>query len=98
MTADLPLTNLPQPLRALLLETPDGIGVKALQRAAGMPATGVLTRNCVAQLAARDQRELVAAFLAERAVRLTGVRGFDRLGREWFADLFKSALDAALPK
>lgn len=88
--------NLPEPLRTLLLETPQG--VRILQRAAGLPVTDFLTRNCITKLAAMDQRDLCAAFMAERAIRLTGMRDFDNQGRQWFTDLFKSALDTALPK
>lgn len=88
--------GLPEPLRTLMLQAPQGI--KVLQRAANMPANGTLTRNCIAKLAAMNQRELVAAFLAEQAIRMTGIRGFDNEGRKWFTDLFKSAFDTALPK
>lgn len=93
--------GLPEPLRTLLMQAPQGI--KVLQRAARMPANGTLTRNCIVQLAKMDQRELCAAFLAEQAIRMTGMRGFDNDGRGWLTDLFKSAfsakgLDTALPK
>jgi hypothetical protein len=88
--------GLTEPLRTLLLAAPQG--VKALQRAANVQGSGVVTRNCIAKLAAMDQRELCAAFLAEQAIRMTGMRGFDNQGRQWFTDLFKSAFDNALPK
>lgn len=71
-------------------------GMRALQRAGGMPQDGILTRNQAVALNKMDQRELCAKLLAEKAIMLTGQRNFDQFGREWLAKAFQVAIDIEL--
>ena len=84
--------GLPPRIRALLMAT-QGDGVKLLQRAAGLPQDGILTRNQIVAIGKMEQPKLCADFLTERAMSLIGQRHFDTQGREWLSSLFRMALD-----
>ncbi len=67
---------------------------RCLQRAAGVAVDGIAGTQTMRAVANQDPRELAALFLAERAIRYTGTRNFDKYGRGWFKRLFLAAMDS----
>ena len=67
---------------------------RCLQRAAGVAVDGIAGTQTMRAVASQDPRELAALFLAERAIRYTGTRNFDKYGRGWLKRLFLAAMDS----
>jgi lysozyme family protein len=67
---------------------------RTLQKAAGTAVDGIIGPNSQKAIAKADQREIAALFMAERAIRYTGTRNFDKNGRGWFKRLFLAAMEA----
>lgn len=93
-----PVDTLSPELHHILLHClPDErTGMRYLQRAAGLPQDGILTKNQAVAINAMDQRDICAKLLAEKVMSLTGQRNFDQLGRQWLAQVFKVAMDIGL--
>ena len=72
------------------------IAKKLLQKSAGTVQDGVLGQNTLAAIGRANQPELCAMFMADRAIRYTGTRGFDGYGRGWFKRLFLVTLETNL--
>lgn len=70
------------------------IAPRLLQKTAGVPQDGLLGQNTLRTINGKDQDELAALFLADRALRYTGTRNFDTYGRGWLKRLFRLAEDA----
>jgi lysozyme family protein len=90
--------DLPWPLTSFVFDAAVNQGVvtavKLLQKTLGTVQDGVLGKNTLAAIKGREQKELCAMFMAERALRYTGTRNFDRYGRGWFKRLFILAMEA----
>lgn len=71
-------------------------GIRALQRAAGMPHDGILTKNQAVAIAKMDERDICAKLLAEKVMMLTGQRNFDHLGRAWLSLVMTVAMELDL--
>jgi lysozyme family protein len=71
-----------------------GTAKKLLQKALGVTQDGIIGRGTVAAIQRADQKELCALFMAERALRYTGTRNFDKYGRGWLKRLFIVAMEA----
>ena len=70
-----------------------GTAVKLLQKTLGTVQDGILGQNTLRAIKGRDQAELCALYLADRAIRYTGTRNFDHFGRGWMKRLFKLAME-----
>lgn len=88
--------ELPWPLSLLVFDAAVNQGVDAairvLQKTLGIAIDGKLGPKTLA-VAKRAGREQVALYLADRALRYTGTRNFDRFGRGWLKRLFLLAFD-----
>lgn len=88
--------ELPWPLSLFVFDAAVNQGadaaVRVLQKTLGLVIDGKLGPKTLAaaQRASRDQQAL---YLADRALRYTGTRNFDRFGRGWFKRLFLLAFD-----
>jgi lysozyme family protein len=96
------IDDMPKPVQIVMDTGCDIFGtltcIKLLQRAAGLPITGVLTRNQAVAIAGRPAPEIVAKVLTEWSLYRMGSRYFDEKGRGWLNGLFQVALDiGALP-
>lgn len=67
---------------------------KLLQKAADTAQDGIIGQNTMRAINAKNQRELCALFMADRALRYTGTRNFDLYGRGWLKRLFVLAMEA----
>lgn len=89
--------TLPWPLAMFVFDAAINQGpdtaVKLLQRSVGTVQDGFLGKNTLVALARQDQPELCALYLADRALRYTGTRNFDRFGRGWLKRLFKISME-----
>lgn len=87
--------RLPWPLALLVFDAAVNQGAYAaavlLQKALGVRQDGAIGPRTLAAAVRADQRELCALFLADRALRYTGTRNFDRFGRGWLKRLFRLA-------
>lgn len=85
--------SLSWPLAALVFDCAvnQGVGTSTilLQKALGVAQDGVLGKQTTGALAKADPAELAAMFMALRALRYTGTRGFDVYGKGWLKRLFK---------
>jgi lysozyme family protein len=68
---------------------------KLLQKTVGTVQDGFIGKNTLVALARMDQGELCALYLADRALRYTGTRNFDRFGRGWLKRLFKISMEVS---
>lgn len=88
--------ELPWPLSAFVFDAAVNQGedaaIRVLQRTLGVAVDGKLGAQTLAA-AKRVSRETMAMYLAERALRYTGTRNFDRFGRGWLKRIFLLALD-----
>lgn len=93
-----PVETLPAGIQHILLRLlPDErLGIRALQRAAGMPHDGILTKNQAVAIGKMDERDICAKLLAEKVMMLTGQRNFDHLGRAWLAHVMQVAMELEL--
>ena len=85
------------PLNLFLFDAAVNQGVKTairmLQQAAGgLAVDGLLGPRTRARVQSLDPLEISALFMAQRALRYTGTRSFDKYGRGWFARLFRVIL------
>ena len=91
---------LPWPLALFVFDAAVNQGVDAanrlLQKAAGTIQDGIIGKNSLVAIARADQRDLCGLFLADRALRYTGTRNFDRFGRGWLKRLFVLAGNATI--
>ncbi len=69
-----------------------GTAIKLLQKAAGVAQDGIFGKQTARAIASQDTLELASLFMADRGLRYTGTRNFDRYGRGWFKRLFKIAM------
>lgn len=69
-----------------------GAAITVLQKTLGVAQDGKLGPKTLAA-AQRASREQMAMYLADRALRYTGTRNFDRFGRGWLKRLFLLAFD-----
>lgn len=66
--------------------------IKMLQKAAGgLAVDGIFGHRTLAQTTMQDQEDLAARFMAQRALRYSGTRAFDKYGYGWFSRLFRIA-------
>lgn len=90
--------HFPWPLSAMVFDAAVNQGVKAalltLQKTLGVAQDGIVGPNTLGAVKRADLRELCALYLADRALRYTGTRNFDRYGRGWFKRLFRLAMEA----
>lgn len=64
--------------------------IKMLQKAAGgLSIDGIMGKKTLARINGSDRDDLCARFMAQRAIRYQGTRGFDRYGYGWFSRLFR---------
>jgi len=91
--------KLPWPLCLFVLDAAVNQGqdaaIKLLQKAAGVAQDGILGPNTLRAIERQPAYELAALFLADRALRYTGTRNFDRYGRGWLKRLFVCALEVS---
>jgi lysozyme family protein len=66
---------------------------RCLQKAAGVAVDGIVGTQTQRAVASQNPYNLSAMFLAERALRYTGTRNFDKYGRGWFKRLFEAAIE-----
>lgn len=89
--------ELPWPLCLFVFDAAvnQGLGAagRMLQKAAGVAQDGLLGKQTLKAVLNADQRELGAMFMAERALRYTGTRGFDVNGRGWLKRLILVAME-----
>ncbi len=91
-------SDLPWPLALFVFDCAVNQGapvaVRLLQKSADTVQDGVLGQNTLRAIAGKNQGELCALFMADRALRYTGTRNFDTFGRGWLKRLFKIAMEA----
>ena len=84
--------ELPWPIAALVLDTAINQGVdvakRLMQKALGVTQDGLFGPVTLQALKTQLPDDVAAIFLADRALRYTGTRNFDRYGRGWFKRLF----------
>lgn len=89
--------EMPWPLAMLVFDCGVNQGIqvaaKTLQKALGVVQDGSLGKITMLQ-ARKAGMETCALFLADRALRYTGTRNFDRFGRGWLKRLFMIAMEA----
>lgn len=89
--------ELPWPLCLYVFDAAVNQGVEAavglLQKTLGLVRDGILGPVTLAA-AKRASKETAALYLADRALRYTGTRNFDRFGRGWLKRLFVIAMEA----
>lgn len=87
--------ELPSPLDSFMFDAAVNQGVEAavklLQKALGVAQDGVFGVDTMRKAKASGS-ELAALFMAERALRYTGTRNFDKYGRGWMKRLFVVAM------
>ena len=83
--------QLPHPLCLFAFDAAVNQGVdaaiKMLQKSLGVPQDGIIGGATLAK-AEKASPEIACLFMADRALRYTGTRGFDNFGRGWFKRLF----------
>jgi lysozyme family protein len=89
--------EMPWPLSMLVFDCGVNQGLstaaKTLQRALNVEQDGVIGKVTLAKAKAAGT-ETCALFLADRSLRYTSTRGFDRFGRGWLKRLFLIAMEA----
>lgn len=89
--------QLPWPLALFMFDAAvnQGVGtaIKTLQKTLGTVQDGILGNNTLAAVKKSEPVELCAMFMADRALRYTGTRNFDRFGRGWLKRLFHIAME-----
>lgn len=89
--------EMPWPLSMLVFDCGVNQGLttaaKTLQRALNVDQDGMIGKVTLAK-AKTAGSETCALFLADRALRYTGTRGFDLFGRGWFKRLFLIAMES----
>ena len=89
--------ELPAPLNSLVFDCAVNQGVdtaiKLLQKTLNVATDGIIGADTMRK--ARDAgKETCALYLADRALRYSGTRNFDKFGRGWFKRLFVLAMEA----
>jgi lysozyme family protein len=91
--------DLPWPLSLYVFDAAVNHGTEPaaqmLQRAIGVAVDGRLGPKTVARAKAMNVAEASALFMAQRCLRYTGTRNFDKNGYGWFARLFRVAAKAS---
>lgn len=89
--------ELPFKLDAMVFDAAVNQGVepaiKMLQKALNVAQDGIMGQDTMTK-ARNAGKEVCALFMAERALRYTGTRSFDRFGRGWLKRLFIVAMEA----
>ena len=84
--------DLPWPLSLYVFDCAVNQGVDVaktlLQKAIGTVQDGVIGPNTLRAIQKANQQELGALYMADRALRYTGTRNFDKYGRGWLKRLF----------
>lgn len=82
----------PSPLDLCMFDAAVNQGVttaiKLLQKALNVPQDGIIGPVTKRKITTTDIHELTSIFMADRALRYTGTRNFDRYGRGWLKRLF----------
>lgn len=90
--------ELPWPLSLFVFDAAVNHGVdpavRMLQRAVGVPVDGRLGPKTLSRTRAMGG-EAAALFMAQRCLRYTGTRNFDKNGYGWFARLFRVSAKAS---
>lgn len=85
--------QLPWPLSAYVFDSAVNQGVSVaillLQKTLNVKADGILGQQTLGAVRKHDQQELASLYMAQRALRYTGTRNFDRFGLGWMKRLFK---------
>lgn len=93
--------DMPWPLDAHVFDAAVNQGVPTaimlLQKSLGVPQDGSFGSQTRKALAGADHNALTATFSADRALRYTGTKNFDRYGRGWLKRLFALALNTITP-
>lgn len=88
--------DLPEQLGSFMFDAAVNQGVetaiKLLQKALNLAQDGIIGVNTMRKAKASG-REEAALFMAERALRYTGTRNFDRFGKGWLKRLFIVAME-----
>lgn len=85
--------QLPWPLAAYVFDCAvnqgASVAILLLQKTLGVKMDGILGQHTLAAVRKGDQQELASLYMAQRALRYTGTRNFDRFGLGWMKRLFK---------
>lgn len=89
--------ELPYPMNIFVFDSAVNQGVapaiKMLQKAVSVAQDGILGRDTMSAINRKLGGEVMALYMAERAMRYTGTRSFDVYGRGWLKRLFAITME-----
>ena len=89
--------ELPYPMNIFVFDSAVNQGVapaiKMLQKAVSVAQDGILGRDTLFAVKRKFGKEILALYMAERAMRYTGTRSFDVFGRGWLKRLFAVSME-----